>query len=61
MGTSQPAIARLESGRTRPITKTLRRYAEATGSSSMCAGLMRRLRAIGSSVVQNRKMARHSE
>jgi len=32
MGTTQPAIARLESGRQIPSTKTLRRYAEATGS-----------------------------
>ena len=32
MGTSQSTIARLESGRTLPSTKTLLRYAEATGS-----------------------------
>ena len=32
MGTSQSAIARLESGRTLPSTKTLLRYAEATGN-----------------------------
>lgn len=32
MGTTQPAIARLESGRQVPSTKTLRRYADATGS-----------------------------
>ena len=32
MGTSQSAIARLESGQTLPSTKTLLRYAEATGS-----------------------------
>ena len=32
MGTSQSAIARLESGRTLPSTKTLIRFAEATGS-----------------------------
>jgi ribosome-binding protein aMBF1 (putative translation factor) len=32
MGTSQSAIARLESGRTLPSTKTLLRFAEATGS-----------------------------
>jgi ribosome-binding protein aMBF1 (putative translation factor) len=32
MGTSQSAIARLESGRTLPSTKTLLRFAEATSS-----------------------------
>jgi transcriptional regulator with XRE-family HTH domain len=32
MGTSQSAIARLESGRSLPSTKTLKRFAEATGS-----------------------------
>jgi len=32
MGTSQSAIARLESGQTLPSTKTLLRYANATGS-----------------------------
>ena len=32
MGTSQSTIVRLESGRTLPSTKTLLRYAEATGS-----------------------------
>jgi len=32
MGTSQSAIARLESGRTLPSAKTLIRFAEATGS-----------------------------
>jgi ribosome-binding protein aMBF1 (putative translation factor) len=32
MGTSQSAIARLESGQTLPSTKTLLRYAKATGS-----------------------------
>jgi predicted transcriptional regulator len=32
MGTSQSAIARLESGETLPSTKTLLRYAEATKS-----------------------------
>ncbi|MEO6717361.1 MAG: helix-turn-helix transcriptional regulator [Novosphingobium sp.] len=31
MNTSQSAIARLESGRTRPSTRTLRKFAEATG------------------------------
>ena len=31
MGTSQCAIARLESGRSRPSTRTLRKFAEATG------------------------------
>jgi ribosome-binding protein aMBF1 (putative translation factor) len=32
MGTSQSAIARLESGQTLPGTKTLLRFAQATGS-----------------------------
>jgi ribosome-binding protein aMBF1 (putative translation factor) len=32
MGTSQSAIARLESGQTLPSTKTLLRFAQATGS-----------------------------
>jgi transcriptional regulator with XRE-family HTH domain len=32
MGTSQSTIARLESGQTLPSTKTLIRFAEATGS-----------------------------
>ena len=32
MGTSQSTIARLENGHTLPSTKTLLRYAEATGS-----------------------------
>jgi len=32
MNTSQSAIARLESGRSRPSTRTLRKLAEATGS-----------------------------
>jgi len=32
MGTSQSAIARLESGRSLPSAKTLLRFAEATGS-----------------------------
>ncbi len=32
MGTSQSAIARLESGQTMPSTKTLLRFAKATGS-----------------------------
>ncbi|HEX7729730.1 MAG TPA: helix-turn-helix transcriptional regulator [Terracidiphilus sp.] len=32
MGTSQSAIARLESGRSLPSAKTLIRFAEATGS-----------------------------
>lgn len=33
MGTSQPAIARLESGQTLPGTKTLLSFAQATGST----------------------------
>jgi len=40
MGTSQSAIARLESGQTLPSTKTLLRFAEATGSKlelQLCA------------------------
>ncbi len=32
MGTSQPAIARLESGKANPSLETLRRYARATGT-----------------------------
>jgi len=32
MGTTQAAIARLESGRSLPSTRTLQRFAEATGS-----------------------------
>lgn len=32
MGTTQAAIARLESGRSRPSTRTLRRFADATGT-----------------------------
>ena len=32
MGTTQAAIARLESGRTKPSTRTLERFAEATGT-----------------------------
>ncbi|MBI2431851.1 MAG: helix-turn-helix transcriptional regulator [Candidatus Hydrogenedentes bacterium] len=32
MGTTQAAVARLESGRTLPSTRTLKRYAEATGT-----------------------------
>ncbi len=32
MGTTQAVVARLESGRTMPTTRTLKRYAEATGT-----------------------------
>ncbi len=32
MGTTQPVVARLESGRVRPSMRTLERLAEATGS-----------------------------
>lgn len=32
MGTTQSVVARLEGGRTTPTWKTLRRYADATGS-----------------------------
>ncbi len=32
MGTTQPVVARLESGRARPSMRTLERVAEATGS-----------------------------
>lgn len=35
MGTSQPTIARLESGRTLPSLRTLERYANATGSRAV--------------------------
>ena len=31
MGTTQAVVARLESGRTKPSTRTLERFAEATG------------------------------
>lgn len=31
MGTTESAISRLESGRTKPSTRTLERYAQATG------------------------------
>ncbi len=31
MGTTESAVSRLESGRSRPNTRTLKRYAEATG------------------------------
>ncbi|HKJ70574.1 MAG TPA: helix-turn-helix transcriptional regulator [Gammaproteobacteria bacterium] len=34
MHTNQPTVARLESGRQTPTWKTLRRYAEATGSQT---------------------------
>lgn len=33
MGTTQSAVARIESGRQKPSTRTLERYAAATGSS----------------------------
>jgi len=33
MGTTQPVVARLESGNTRPSLRTLERLADATGSS----------------------------
>jgi transcriptional regulator with XRE-family HTH domain len=32
MGTTQPAVTRMESGRIQPSLRTLRRLAEATGS-----------------------------
>lgn len=32
MGTTQAAVARLESGRTMPSTRSLKRFAEATGT-----------------------------
>ncbi len=32
MGTTQAVVARLESGRTKPSTRTLERYAKATGT-----------------------------
>ena len=35
MGTTQQVISRLESGRTKPSTRTLERYAEATGTRLM--------------------------
>ena len=33
MGTTQSAVARIESGRQKPSTRTLERYAQATGST----------------------------
>jgi DNA-binding XRE family transcriptional regulator len=33
MGTTQSAVARLESGRQKPSTRSLERYAQATGST----------------------------
>lgn len=35
MGTTESAISRLESGRTKPSTRTLERYAQATGHKLM--------------------------
>ncbi|MCY4110161.1 MAG: helix-turn-helix transcriptional regulator [Chloroflexi bacterium] len=40
LGTTQSAIARLEGGRVSPSLKTLRRYAEATGTK-LTVGLVR--------------------
>ena len=37
MGTTQAVIARLESGRTMPSTRTLQRFAEATGTRLVIA------------------------
>jgi transcriptional regulator with XRE-family HTH domain len=39
MGTSQSTIARLENGQTLPSTRTLLRYAEATGSRVRVAAI----------------------
>jgi transcriptional regulator with XRE-family HTH domain len=52
MGTSQSTIARLESGQSLPSTKTLLRYAEATGSKAAIGGLMRHSLTAGLEIVQ---------
>jgi ribosome-binding protein aMBF1 (putative translation factor) len=41
MGTAQPVVARLESGRARPSIRTLERLAEATGSRLLISFEMR--------------------
>lgn len=44
MGTTQPVVARLESGRTRPSMRTLERLAEATGSRLLISFAPRRVK-----------------
>jgi transcriptional regulator with XRE-family HTH domain len=62
MGTSQSTIARLESGQALPSTKTLLRYAQATGSKFhvrlFFGGLMRHSATAGNDIVQYRALAR---
>lgn len=48
MGTTQPVIARLESGRVRPSIRTLERLAEATGSRLLISFEMRGAKKEGS-------------
>jgi len=47
MGTTQPAVARLECGRIRPSMRTLERFALATGSRLLIRFEPRRVRAKG--------------
>ena len=44
MGTTQPAVARLESGRARPSMRTLERLADATGSRLLISFAPRRVK-----------------
>jgi transcriptional regulator with XRE-family HTH domain len=41
MGTTQPVVARLESGRSRPSMRTLERFADATGSRLLISFALR--------------------
>jgi len=44
MGTTQPVVARLESGRARPSMRTLERLADATGSRLLISFAPRRVK-----------------
>ncbi len=44
MGTTQPVVARLESGRARPSMRTLERIADATGSRLLISFAPRRVK-----------------
>ena len=44
MGTTQPVVARLESGRARPSMRTLERFADATGSRLLISFAPRRVK-----------------